>query len=1128
MHASQSGAAVKAALKAAIQAGNSSFYSSSWLHVPLTAVSRVLDPWACIAWHHDVRLSDFDCWAWRSSATSSLPLSMRLTAPATSQCLSTLLGPTFSGQDQLAGSRHPLGRRAKSGASSDSSAGECSMVPAADMGSGREDYQGVFVGYTTVRGRRVPLYAFPEPCHSAPPQPSAKARQGGRPVAVSIGETTVRGRRVPLYAFPEPSLSTPPQPSAKARQGSNPEADARSIGETTVRGRRVPLYAFPEPELRHSAPPQPSVKARQGGRPGMVSIGDTMVRGRRVPLYSFPEPGHSALPQPSGKPRQGGRPGMVSIGDTTVRGRRVLLYAVAELGNAVQPQPSAKTRQRGRPGMVCIGDTTVRGRRVPLYTCPEPSPAHGEAGQEGNSSVVAIGETTAKGHRVPLYSFLEPLSTHAKVHPAARPDTLSVGGTTFMGRPVPLFALPEEDEPGPSAPAAPAMEQQPVGRSLWERRKPSKQQLMLNERLMLAESVEEVVGLVAEHHSAFDAVNVSTALGRLNLHGAMASSIEMEGEARDTALEASLRLLIDELLGHAHRGSIGARQMANAAHALAGMGAASEEFFGLLSQRLVSDANSFRPQELAMSLRALVLARLPCNKLPEAIAAEIDRRVEDFNTQEMAIISWSLAKMRLPAPRVFSALAAEGVSRAPEFTFQELANIAWACSRVRQEAPELLEAVAFQATQHTQGFKTEELAMVAWALSFMQHPNDNFFVAAIRDVLRRPEEYSAHSLSRMLWAATNLQYETPELLAAVASQVAARVDEFRPLELARIAWAFASQGEHAPHLFAIIEEAVAPVVSSLRFRDASMLAWAFAASQAQLQGGLFQELAHKLPARVMEGNPYSWVMLLWAFASARHSAPELFLEVAPLVLANLGSINIRWLSMLAYAYACVNPDCPESPAVLRAIGEAAAERCVAAGEEERMGAQDLSLVLWSMAAVGVLKDSGQLLHTAARTLPFAQLNQVDRVQLFQADLAAGGALLQGGCLHDECRQAWLQEAVHISGLSDTAIEVSDSLMDLGLGEHRLGSRTADGLLTMDIELKVEGVAVAVEVDGPARLCANPPHLCLGKTRFKQRLLEDRGLVVLSVPFHEWEALPSFRQRKEYLQAGLLRCISLRK
>lgn len=198
---------------------------------------------------------------------------------------------------------------------------------------------------------------------------------------------------------------------------------------------------------------------------------------------------------------------------------------------------------------------------------------------------------------------------------AGRPDVIALGMTRVNGSRVPLYSYPEpRGEKALAAKGSPQL-----------RTKPTAEQLRLNAALMFAESAEEVAALVEVNHKSFDCVNVSTALGRLNLHGAAASNCK-------APVSRALRLLHDRLLQDGES-AFGARQLANSAHALVGLQLTSEEFYSVLGKRLAERPGDFNPQELAMAMRSLAVVGLRSCRLAEAVASEVNRRINDFNTQ---------------------------------------------------------------------------------------------------------------------------------------------------------------------------------------------------------------------------------------------------------------------------------------------------------------------------------------------------------------------------------------------------------------------------------------------------------------------------------------------------------------
>ena len=84
------------------------------------------------------------------------------------------------------------------------------------------------------------------------------------------------------------------------------------------------------------------------------------------------------------------------------------------------------------------------------------------------------------------------------------------------------------------------------------------------------------------------------------------------------------------------------------------------------------------------------------------------------------------------------------------------------------------------------------------------------------------------------------------------------------------------------------------------------------------------------------------------------------------------------------------------------------------------------------------------------------------------------------------------------------------LMRLGR-QHENEGLTEDGLFRVDC-LIADG-QIALEVDGPQHFVERVPN---GGMLLRNRLLEARGFRVISVPFFEWNALGTDKNKQEYL------------
>jgi hypothetical protein len=170
-------------------------------------------------------------------------------------------------------------------------------------------------------------------------------------------------------------------------------------------------------------------------------------------------------------------------------------------------------------------------------------------------------------------------------------------------------------------------------------------------------------------------------------------------------------------------------------------------------------------------------------------------------------------------------------------------------------------------------------------------------------------------------------------------------------------------------------------------------------------------------------------------------------------------------------------------------------------------AQDLATTAWALAvlddknAARVVMDA--LIERAAA--PAMDFRPQDLCQMFQFSLWLNtwqpSATLPPRLLAD-CKQAWLEAVVQTTPSRKQA-QVLDAIRQLpGCSGATSEHKTDDGLFSIDIAVTLPGGRnLAVEVDGSPHFLSNgQPD---GATRLRNRLLEERGWRVLSVPVTEW-------------------------
>ena len=200
---------------------------------------------------------------------------------------------------------------------------------------------------------------------------------------------------------------------------------------------------------------------------------------------------------------------------------------------------------------------------------------------------------------------------------------------------------------------------------------------------------------------------------------------------------------------------------------------------------------------------------------------------------------------------------------------------------------------------------------------------------------------------------------------------------------------------------------------------------------------------------------------------------------------------------------------PPAPATRTAL-DAAAERLA-----PRMKPQEVANALFAFAVFD--RSPPPAVVDAAVRLPGSDFSANGFCQLFQAhlaELASGRSLDLPAELLARAEDAWRGD-VDDTSMSDFHRDVANALDRLG-ADHVVEGATDDGLFRVDCLLADR--RVAVEADGPSHYLADrAPN---GPTRLRRRLLEARDLRVVSVPYFEWDPLPTDAAKDAYL-GGLL-------
>jgi hypothetical protein len=180
-----------------------------------------------------------------------------------------------------------------------------------------------------------------------------------------------------------------------------------------------------------------------------------------------------------------------------------------------------------------------------------------------------------------------------------------------------------------------------------------------------------------------------------------------------------------------------------------------------------------------------------------------------------------------------------------------------------------------------------------------------------------------------------------------------------------------------------------------------------------------------------------------------------------------------------------------------------------------MDPQAVANALWVF-AVFDQSPPPSIVDVAAR-LPGSNFSAEELAQIFQAhlaELASGRSLDLPADLHARAEDAWRGD-VDNTRMSNLHRDVASTLDRLG-ENHVVEGATDDGLFRVDC--LVADRRVAVEADGPSHFADRAPT---GNTRLRRRLLEARGLRVVSVPYFEWDQQTTYGAKDAYLGGRLL-------
>jgi hypothetical protein len=300
--------------------------------------------------------------------------------------------------------------------------------------------------------------------------------------------------------------------------------------------------------------------------------------------------------------------------------------------------------------------------------------------------------------------------------------------------------------------------------------------------------------------------------------------------------------------------------------------------------------------------------------------------------------------------------------------------------------------------------------------------------------------------------------------------------QFLPQHLSNIIWAYATAGEAHPRLFSKVGDHIVAMKDMGHFKpqDFSNIIWSYATA-GESYPRLFSKVGDHIVAMKDLGQfkPQALSNIIWSYATVGIIDQHLFTSFAPAVKSVLGQCNSQNVATVAWAYAVANVN---DHSIFNTDFVAALQ----ANNVDRFVREDLF--------------------------------QLHQWQLWQDELKSGINLPPA--LREKCRQAFNLRLPQPSNFQDDVVHVLSSIGMLPEEEVL----TASGY-RLDALVKVNGMKVGIEVDGPSHFINGEPT---GSTLLKRRQVSTLdGIRIVSVPYWEWnECGKDSVKKQQYLQSKL--------
>ncbi|KAH9253701.1 hypothetical protein BASA81_008319 [Batrachochytrium salamandrivorans] len=535
----------------------------------------------------------------------------------------------------------------------------------------------------------------------------------------------------------------------------------------------------------------------------------------------------------------------------------------------------------------------------------------------------------------------------------------------------------------------------------------------------------------------------------------------------------------------------------------------------------IAKDRAFSVQSISQVCVTLAKKRQP---IPQYLMNKIDLK-QRANGKQLATLAWSFA--RLGHRREFEAniklkILNELQVRGNDFAPRELVTVLWSFATLRDDSVLDLFAREVQGRKTLIGFNSQDFSNTLWSLAVLGADRKPDLVNFLHTNLKELDvtSFSSQTISNSIWGFAKLGKPMPRLLAIEVLRRKSELSMFNLHGLLNMLWAITREKDQLePGLLELIcTEIGNRDLAKLSSKDFTQVAGEFVSLK------WTSELAwDKLSAAVM-GNALERFtdqdlpIVLWAFAMINR--PEVANKFAQTMatkrfdqgFTTQNLCSMFWsLAELRYRDVVLcNRLCDElehrqvtkgsdlgliakSLAVFNLTGRTKLlTQLVLAAGNGNCSQRDLFTILWSCACLdqlSLVRDSALMQRLVTATTEEyssveaqTQLHQVAKAwkQTFQTPFPIHSPLAIAAATTTSSRQ------IRLAALLQTHFPLPGDLEQ---------ETIVDGL---SVDLFLPKYACVVEMDGPQHFFTNAPHMPIGMTEFKRRLLTQSGYRVYSI------------------------------